>query len=154
FYLREGPCAGDPRGVQIVEGELISAPAGGASFWIDALGEPQISNTVSEFQVTWPDGKSSPINLNGRREPNEIELYTPAFGSSTRTVRGRELVLEQQGTNDWLPLRPGRTYRARVREIHEAGDSKIFPKTLVLSIGPGPARTMPRVEVGSELIIA
>src|SRR5258706_13531643 len=28
FYQREGPFAGDPRGLQIVNGELISAPTG------------------------------------------------------------------------------------------------------------------------------
>jgi len=154
FYLREGPYAGDPRGLQVVEGELISAPSGGASFWIDALGEPHTTNTVSRFQVTWPDGTAFPISLNGRREPNEIELYTPAIGPSTHTVRGRELVLEQQGTNVWLPLRSDRIYRGRVRETRESGDSRILPGTMVLSIGPVLARTAPRVEVGAELIIS
>ena len=154
FYLRDGAYAGDPRGLQIVNGELISAPAGSASFWIDAPGDPHTSITVSEFQVTWPDGKTSPIGLNGRREPAEIELYTPAFGPSTHTVRGRELVLEQQGNSSWLPLRPARVYRARVREVRESGDSRIRPGTMVLSLGPIVVRTAPRIEAGAELLIS
>jgi hypothetical protein len=154
FYQREGPYAGDPRGLQIVEGELISAPTGTASFWIDAIGEPHASNTVSLLQVTWPDGSSTPIGLNGSRAPDEIELYTPALGPSTHTVRGRELVLEQQGNSAWLPLRAGRIYQARVREIREAGDTRILPQTMVLSIGPALAKSIPRVQVGAVLVIS
>ena len=154
FYQREGPYAGDPRGLQIVEGELISAPTGSASFWIDAIGEPHTTNTISLLQVTWPDGSSAPIGLNGSRAPNEIELYTPALGPSTHTVRGRELVLEQQGSSAWLPLRPGRIYQARVREIREAGDTRILPGMMVLSIGPALARSIPRVQVGEVLVIS
>src|SRR5688572_4372420 len=47
FYQRDGAFAGDPRGLQIVDGELISAPAGSASFWINAAGQPQMAVTES-----------------------------------------------------------------------------------------------------------
>lgn len=154
FYQREGPYAGDPRGLQIVEGELVSAPTGSASFWIDAIGEPHTTNTVSLLQVTWPDGTAARIGLNGNRRPNGIELYTPALGPSTRTAGGREIILEQQGNSPWLPLRPGRIYTARIREIREAGNARISPGTMVLSIGPGLARTSPRVQAGGELVIS
>ena len=154
FYQREGPYAGDPRGLQIVEGELVSAPTGGASFWLDAIGEPHASNTVSLVQVTWPDGTTTPIGLNGNRRPNAIELYTPALGASTRTAGGRELILEQKGDGLWLPLRPGRTYPARVREIRQTGNTPILPGTLVLSEGPTLAMTRSRFEAGAELVIS
>jgi hypothetical protein len=154
FYHRDGPYAGDPRGLQIMEGELISAPTGGASFCIDLIGEPHTINAVSLLQVTWPDGLTSPIGLNESRLPNRITLYTPALGSSTHTAGGRELVLEAQGKISWLPLRPGRTYRARVREIRESGDTQILAGTMVLSIGPAALKTTPRVEPGAELSIS
>lgn len=154
FYHREGPYAGDPRGLQIVEGELISAPTGGASFCVDLIGEPQMVTAVSRLQVSWPDGSTSPIGLNENRLANRITLYTPALGPSTHTTAGRELVLERQGKNPWLPLRPGRTYRARVREIRESGDTQILPETMVLSIGPGALKTVPAIEPGAELIIS
>jgi hypothetical protein len=154
FYQREGPYAGDPRGLQIVESELISAPIGSASFCIDVIGEPHTINAVSLLQVTWPDGLTGPIGLNESRLPNRVTLYTPALGSSTHTAGGRELVLEQQGKNQWLPLRPGRTYRARVREIRESGDTQILPGTMVLSIGPAALKTAPQVERGAELGIS
>lgn len=154
FYQRGGPYAGDPRGLQIVENELISAPSGSVSFWIDALGEPHLTNTVSLLQVTWPDGTTAPIGLNGTRRRDGIELYTPALGASTRTSGGRELILERNGNSQWLPLRPGRLYLARVRDVREGGDTRISPGTMILSMGPTLTRTGPRVSVGAELIIS
>ncbi|HKS36822.1 MAG TPA: phosphodiester glycosidase family protein [Verrucomicrobiae bacterium] len=154
FYQREGPYAGDPRGLQIVEGELISAPTGGASFCVDLIGEPRTVNAVSRLQVSWPNGSTNPIGLNENRLANRITLYTPALGPSTHTAAGRELVLERQGNNPWLPLRAGRTYRARVREIRESGNTQILPETMVLSIGPAALKSVPPVEAGTELIIS
>jgi len=154
FYQRDGPYAGDPRGLQIMDGELISAPTEGASFCIDAVGEPHTIDAVSRLQVTWPNGVTSPIGLNEGRPPDRATLYTPALGASTHTAGGREFVLEQQGENPWLPLRPGRTYRARIREIRASGDTQIQPGTMVLSIGPGLLKAAPRVEPGAELSIS
>jgi hypothetical protein len=154
FYQRDGPYTGDPRGLQIIEGELISAPTKGASFCIDLIGQPYTVNAVSLLQVTWPNGLTNPIGLNEGRLPNRVTLYTPALGPSTHTAGGREYVLEQQGKNPWLPLRPGRTYRVRVREIRESGDSQILPGTMILSVGPALLKTTPRVELGAELSIS
>jgi hypothetical protein len=154
FYQRTGPYAGDPRGLQIVGGELISAPAGSASLWIDAINEPHLSNTLSLLQVTWPDGRTSPMGLNGSRGPQEIELYTPAVGPSTHTAGGRELVLERLGQSPWLPLAPARLHHARIREVREAGDTPLEPGTMVLSVGPALAKTMPHFQTGAELILS
>jgi hypothetical protein len=136
FYLREKAYAGAPRGLQIVEGEVLNAPSGGPTFWIDVLGEPHVTNVVSRFQVIWPDGRTTPFKLNGERKPNGVELYSLAVGKSTHTVGGREFVLEGQGAGDWLPLRMGRTYSARVREVRAAGNTALAADILVLSVGP------------------
>jgi hypothetical protein len=152
FYERDGHYAGDPRGLQILNGELISAPSGTPSFWIDALGEAHTGETRSQMRISWPDGSSTPIGLNGFRQANSVELYTMAAGPSTRTRGGREIVLEQLATDPWLPLRPSRTYHARVREIREGGNTPIAPATMVLSIGPS-CRIRENIQVGSELVI-
>jgi hypothetical protein len=154
YYRRSGAFAGEPRGLQIIDGELISAPAGTASFWLDADGEPHAATTESQMHVTWPNGATTPIGLNGIRRPNRIELYTPALGSSTRTTKGRELVLERLGDELWLPLRPERNYRARVREIREGGDTRIPADAMVLSIGPGLLTSLPAVTNGAEVMIS
>jgi hypothetical protein len=91
--------------------------------------------------------------LNQIREDDAAVLYTSAYGSSTRTVGGLELVLER-GTNDlWLPLEAGREYVARVREARSAGDTALEPSTLVLSIGPDMASRMPPIHRGATLRI-
>jgi hypothetical protein len=121
---------------------------------MDVIGEVHASNVVSLFQITWPDGSTSPFRLNRERAYNGIELYTPAIGASTRTSGGRELVLERVEGNPWLPLRIGKSYTAVVREVHERGDSQMRPNTLVVSIGPGAVRRLEPIQTGAVLKIS
>jgi hypothetical protein len=153
YYQRNREYAGDPRGLQIVDGEVISAPVGSVCFWIDVFGQPHATNVQSRFEVIWPDGTTNSIGLNEDRWREGLVLYTPAVGASTLTEGGRELILEKAG-DPWLPLRMGRTLKARVREIREAGNSRLDNNTLVLSLEPAFARTSPRLEVGSQLTIS
>lgn len=134
FQLPTKAHPGDPRGLQIVDGELISAPSGGASFWLDAAGQPHVTNVVSAFRVTWPDGTEVPLGLNETRKTNGVVLFTPGAGWSTLTSNSRELVLEPVDEGPWLPLRVGESFRARVREVSEQGNTPIQPNLLVLSI--------------------
>jgi hypothetical protein len=154
FYQRDKAYAGAPRGLQIVAGELLSAPSGGASFWVDALGEPHTGKVQSQFQITWPDGTLTPFGLNSERPTNGLELYTSAIGASTHTVRGRELVLVRAEGSRWLPLRIGQSYVAQVREIHDAGDTRLAEDTLVLSLGPAALSKLPAVQTGARLRIS
>ena len=155
FYRTERePYAGDPRGLQISQGELVSAPTGGACFWIDAAGNPQLAEVVARFRVTWPNGDSTPMGLNEERYSSSAVLYTPRLGFSTGTSGGRELVLQRDGTNSWLPLQPGRLYTARVREVRDTGDTSISPDTLVLSLGPQLAAKASGVKGGDLLKIS
>ncbi len=150
FYQRNGVYSGAPRGLQVAGGELLSAPAGGASVWIDAQGQPHLGNIASAFRVTWPDGTSASFGLNSQRHSDQVELYTPAIGPSTRTSGGRELILEGEGNGPWLPLRLGQLYTARVREIR-SGNTRVESGTMVLSVGPAAANRLPSVAPGSVL---
>lgn len=145
FYVVEqrNPYVGDPRGLQILDGELVSAPTDQSSFWIDAAGQPQATNVVSKLHVTWPDGTTTPISLNEERGADEAVLYTPRLGPSTKTRGGREFVLERTGEAKWLPLQAGVTYTARVREARETGNSRLAPDVMVLSLGPALLATTP-----------
>jgi large repetitive protein len=154
YYVREGNYAGDPRGLQIVHGEMISRPAGTASFWVDGSGQLQAGLTTAAFEVRWPDGKVSPVGLNESRVQDALVLYTPNAGQKTFTRGGRDLVLERaSGETEWLPLRPGRTYRARIKEVKEAGKTPIEVERMVLSVGPAAAKNLGKMEVGAELNI-
>jgi hypothetical protein len=151
FWYTQQEYQGDPMGLQIRAGELISAPAGRLCFWIDATGKPQSTNVQSLFKATWPGGASLDFGLNELRKDHQVVLYTQRVGTTTQTAGGVELVLERNGTNTWLPLAAGKTHSARVREIRRAGNSPITADTLVLSLSPGAAAHMPKTEVGTEI---
>ena len=156
FYVVEArhPYLGDPRGLQILSGELISAPGDQASFWIDVKGTPQATNVTSQLKVTWPDGSTTPIGLNEERRNGAAVLYTPRLGKSTRTQGGRELILEGTGDGPWLPLQAGREYTARVREVRATGDSSLTNGLLVLSLSPSLLTNVPQAEAGAVLRVS
>jgi hypothetical protein len=151
-FWKSGRYDGDPEGLQIMRGELISAPAERSCFWIDAHGRPHATNVVGHFKVTWPNNTTTLIGLNEERTNRGAVLYTSALGSSTRTKKGRELILERDGSHDWLPLRPGLTFPARVRQVRDTGNSPLSSDTLVLSLAP--QLTVPNVSSGAILQIS
>ena len=155
YYQRDKDYAGAPRGIQVMDGQLLCAPSGEATFWIDATGELRADNVESRFQITWPDGSSSTFGLNGERPDAGVELYTSAVGSSTHTKGGRELILtHEEGSPPW-PLHVGANYTARVREIREAGDTPLTTNILVVSIGPGALKkSASKLQVGDALRIS
>jgi hypothetical protein len=153
FYNSESRIPGDPRDLQIQNGELISGPAGHPCFWIDAAGEPHSTNVVSRFRIGWPDGSATPFGLNEAREGKVPVLFTAAIGSSTHTEDGPEMVLEDSHQGAWLPLRAGQTLKARVREVRQSGDSPVTGDTLVLSLGSKFAAQAPKLAAGAIIEI-
>lgn len=151
FYQRDREHAGDPRGLQIKEGELISAPNGGVAFWVDTGRQLHATNVNANFHVTWPDGTTNSFGLNQDRKANALVLYTPALGASTRTSGGREFILEPAGEAASRPLAINETLAARVLEVRDSGDSPIQTNRFVLSAGPALIKTLPHLSVGDSL---
>ena len=111
FYRNdETAYKGDPKGLQIMQGELISAPSDWSCFWIDPTGNPHTTNVTSKFEVVWPNGSVTAIGLNEERLKDQAVLYTTRFGRTTGTTGGRELVLEAGGSSAWLPIQAGEIY--------------------------------------------
>lgn len=160
FLIKPGPYQGDPRGVQIVNGELVSAPTGN-SFWITPEGEPRIGPVQSKLKVIWPDGKSTPVGLNEARSDNALVLYTPRLGirpgehpaapPETHTCGGRELILGQSEGQPSFVIEVGKTYRTTVRQVREAGNTPLSPQTAALSIGRKQAANLPSLTPGDQL---
>ena len=151
FYARDRSAySGDPRGLQIVDGELISAPIGGVAFWIGTNGGLNLTNIVPRFNVTLPGGASLPFGLNQQRR-SEAVLYTPSMGRSTFTSGGREFVLEPGGEGSWLPLKIGEPFTARVREISDRGGLPITKDIMVLSLPPNLVSAADGVAKGAML---
>ena len=155
FFKSHENYPGDPEGLQIMRGELISAPRPTHScFWIDAAGNPRLTNVQGRFTATLRNGTVVPFGLNEERASDDAVLYTPANGLSTRTSGGVELVLTRGTATNWLPLRIGETYTATVREIKTDGDARLNPDTMVLSAGPKAAALLGRVKSGDVVKIS
>lgn len=152
LYNDRGDYVGDPEGLQIVRGELVSGPSPKrACFWIDPNGNPHCGDVRSQFGVTWPDGRTTTLGLNEARTDEAAVLYTTAVGTTTRTRGGVELVLEHAGTGPWLPLAIGQTYTAWVREVKTGGNSTTATNTLILSLGPELAKQFPQLATNAVL---
>ncbi len=148
FLLRPGPYQGDVLGLQIIRGELVSAPSGG-TFWINPDGKPHIEDIRPKFLITWPDGTQTPFGLNEERKDDAVVLFTPTFGPSTRTKGGLSLVLEPREKSPWLPLRAGRGYEVRVSNVIQSDDIKLEADVMVLSVGPKLSPKMPALQEGA-----
>lgn len=154
FYDRDNPTyAGDPRGLQIVNGELFSAPDT-VCVWFDPQGNPHLDEVKGDYNVTWANGSKTPYGLNQRRRARTTVLYTPGYGPSTRVTGGRELVLEKEGDGAWLPFQANQKYRARVRQISTTGNTPIPDDGFVLSISPEMVSSVPDAPVGAVVEIS
>ena len=154
FYERDNRTyAGDPRGLQIVNGEIVSGTSTTA-LWFDPDNTPHIDDVRDDFLVTWPTGQKTPFDLNQQRRANTAVLYTPTYGESTRVGGGREFILEKVDDGPWLPLKASQQYRARVREMQDVGNTKLQPDSMVLSVGPQLVTKLPNVENGAVLEIS
>ena len=151
FYQRERAYMGDPRGLQISFGELLSAPKGGVAFWVGSDGNFQATNVSPHFEITWPDGRATAFGLNEERASTGLVLFTPAMGTSTHTTGGVEWLLRPAPADPWLPLRPNRMLSAVVAEVFTNGDTRLVPGTLVLSSGPALAKSLPALPIGAEV---
>jgi hypothetical protein len=153
FYNNNSPYQGDPKGLQIMRNELVSAPNDWTCIWVNEHGEPSMGKVTSMFSVTWPNGTNTKLGLNERRLPSAAVLYTPAIGASTRTSGGREFILEELASTP-LPLRVGKDYTFRVKEVSSSGNSRVSSNALVLSIGATLSRSIPKIEPNATLTIS
>lgn len=152
FIIKVGPYQGDPQGLHIVDGQLVSAPAG-LSFWITPDGQPRIGNVASHLKVLEPSGLNWTFGLNQQRAADRAVLFTPAIGPSTRTTDGVELVLEPAADGPTLPLKPGVDYPVTLAKIRQH-NTPLSPGTMVLSIGPKLWPTIPPLSEGSRMVLS
>lgn len=153
FYQRDRAYAGDPRGLQIVNGELRSGPSGGVAFFLDATGSPRITQVTSRFQATLPDGSRHTFLLNAERPAEGLSLFTPAAGVSTHSTGGREWVLERDHSSP-VSLAADEIVVASVIQVRDSGDTPLRPGILVLSAGPVLAKRLPRLAVWDRVQIS
>lgn len=147
FFARGGPCLGDPEGLCVRDGELVSAPNGKSAFWIGADRSFHLGPVVSLLSMIAPDGTRMPIGLNEERQERPV-LYSATLGTRTPSAAGTEGVfLAEPGTA--MPIRPGLHSAFRLASIHRDGNVPIPARGVVLSLPPesGTGRSM--LEIGS-----
>ena len=133
FVKAPMPFAGDPSGLLIVDGELVSAPSC-HTFWADADGGLAMGHVYSQFEVTWPDGKTTPLALNEFPKPDAATLLTSAAGSSVPTSNGVVLRLERAEGRAWPPLKANSRFPARLRDITRPGTIQPDDDALALAL--------------------
>jgi hypothetical protein len=144
---------GDPRGLLIIRGELISAPIDRACLWFDSAGQPQMTNVLSRFKVTWPSGETTPMGLNEDPNITATTLFTPRLGRSTGTSNRIDLILDREGDKPWLPLQIGEEYSTRLREFKYGGNANLATNILVLTVTTQ-VMTRMKIEPGAVLKIS
>ena len=145
FFARGGPCLGDPEGLCIRDGELISAPNGKSAFWMGPDRSLHLGPVVSLLSMITPDGTSLAIGLNEERQERPV-LFTTAVGPRTPSAHGTEcLLIAEAGTV--LPIRPGFRSAFRLQSVHSGGNTPIPTNGVVLSLpakhGVSPTQTAP-----------
>ncbi|MGZ4962499.1 MAG: phosphodiester glycosidase family protein [Limisphaerales bacterium] len=153
FLIKKEPYQGDPRGLQILEGELVSSPWHDVAFWMDSTGKPHMDRVKPNFKVTLPQSKTIDVGFNETRADDKATLLTPTLGPSTRTSNGVEVVLQSNSTSEWLPVHTGEKISAKVAEVHNSGNTALRPDTMVLSLGPKLAQRLPTLSTGDDVNI-
>ncbi|MEN6521559.1 MAG: phosphodiester glycosidase family protein [Armatimonadota bacterium] len=86
------PFTGDPLGLQIQGGELVSEPMDRAAFGITAEGMSIFDKVGFSGTLMSSSGETFPLRgINRPRGKNEIVLFTPIYGSTTGAKDGIEL---------------------------------------------------------------
>jgi uncharacterized protein YigE (DUF2233 family) len=122
FYSTENePMPGDPRGLFISQGQLVSSPIDRDCFWIGTNGNPSIGTVRSRFALTVGESDVEEFTLNtdfdGR---NTVLLTAAANGSLGEDARLGWIVTA--GSGPWLPLAVGTTISGVVKD-------RLSPKT-------------------------
>ncbi|MCS7208508.1 MAG: phosphodiester glycosidase family protein, partial [Fimbriimonadales bacterium] len=129
---------GDPLGLCIVNGELVSEPfPGRPSVGWTATGQIIIGEPVLDAAVVRPDGTEQAITGINRvaKAENDLVLFTPFYGATAQAT-GRVVAVVLDALQ--RPLRVGATVQAVVREVRE-GDTVPIPITGGALMGIGAA---------------
>jgi len=159
-FLTEPRYRGTLQGLCIVNGELVSGPAGFA-FWVDRQRKPHLGMVKSAFTLHWPDGTVVPFGLNcstsdykSEVRAADVVLYTPGFGPTTNTEGGREYQLDPVDPRARLPLRANARLQARVRDMRTTGNMAVTPGTMVLSVARAAGDRLPPLRIGDVITIS
>lgn len=173
FTIREDTnYTGTLRGLQISEGELVSAPEGAAAypwtgrsmtFFAVDLQDLGFAEVRPQLRATLADGRSFAIGVNGMIRPGGAMLFTPrlalapgekphaVYSMSSRTVDHPELVLRPLDSplSGEPYIRVGATRELSVEAVRPQGNSPIRQDRYILALPSGTA--LP--EIGTRVML-
>jgi len=149
FGMLHGTYEGEIENLHIQNKMLISPPNSHACFGVTKSGEFLIGNVKMNILVKVAGKEIRVQGLNQERDRNgSIALYTPRFGSSTRTNSGYEVVL----SNVSIPLTPKYKSRFTVSDVRNSGNTKIPKGGFVISAKKGSklAKLLSNLKIGDQ----
>ena len=139
FSMTFSPYSGDPLGLHIQNGELVSLPWVNRSALVGLIdGRILIARFRFSANLRLPDGSEMP--LDGLNQPLPREgfcLFTPSFGKTTQTPAGTTEIIASAN----LPLRPNVPLTLTVRQVSESGNSPI-PQDGIVLVATGKAASV------------
>ncbi len=139
FSMTFSPYSGDPLGLHIQNGELVSLPWVNRSALVGLIdGRALIARFRFSARLKLPDGSEMPLDGLNQPPPREgFCLFTPAFGKTTQTPAGTTEVIASAN----LPLCPNVPLILTVRQVSEAGNS-LIPQDGVVLVATGKASSV------------
>lgn len=183
FFMMSGAAKGDPRGLQILRGELVSVPTGPAAFWQDLQGKLHGEPVSSKLAISWPGGGTRLAGLNEQLGTNELVLFTPRMGTlyefrapTNRSSGARSTSSSSTSSSDFPkpgPIRPpgGREWTLehsgsgpwlplRVGHTYRArtvtssdGFTNVPPGMMLMSLGSNLVASLPELTNGTPVTI-
>lgn len=138
FYsIENDPMPGDPRGLFIQQGGLVSAPIERDCVWFDPSGQPHIDTVRSRFTVRVGDSSPVGFGLNEDFDGSRPVVLTHAASQAIEWDPPSGWILARDGSHPWLPLKAGRPVRAVVQGPVKSHRPPVQPDRLILRAGPG-----------------
>lgn len=138
FYsIENDPMPGDPRGLFIQQGGLVSAPIERDCLWFDPSGAPHIDTVQARFTVKVGDSDPVGFGLNEDFDGSRPVVLTHAASQAIEWDPPSGWVLVRDGSQPWLPLKAGRRLGAVVQGAVKSHRPPLEPDRLILRAGPG-----------------
>lgn len=138
FYAIENdPLPGDPRGLLIQQGGLVSAPIDRDCLWFDDAGTPHIDTVQPRFTVRVGDSEPVAFGLNEDFDGSRPVVLTHAASQAIEWDPPSGWILSRDGSHPWLPLKAGQRLRAVVQGPVQSHRPPLGPDRLILRAGPG-----------------
>lgn len=138
FFPMGSDCPGDPLGVCIIDGELVSEPSPRHAVVTQLRdGTFAFDNPTWEASLALASGVSRQIDgINRPRDTNQVIVYTSMFDSFTRSkFKGTEVICK----SDDLPVQCGKVINLTVVEVRPDSVNTPIPKGGVVLSAGGPA---------------